>query len=401
MKLKILAITTVLISFSLASCQTTTDNTDKQLLSSVPSLRKQATLNIVINQEPLPSEKATKLQQLLEKSIKRQNIPGLVMYISTPNGTWIQASGKAVVETGIPMETSARFRIASITKTFVSVVVLQLAQEGKLKLDDAINKFLPKEILAKLPNSNQITIRQLLNHSSGLANYMTPEFYSETRKNPTRRWTAPEAIKYAYNLPPVGNPGEKFEYADTNYILLELIVEKVTSSTLTKEIRARILTPLNMKDTFMEVRESIPGGFANGYRKVNNTRTNVTQLNEGNGLGDGGIISTSADLAKFIHGLLAEAKLLSPDSLKQMLTFFKNDNYGLGIASNKTGWGQLLGHSGATTGFRAEMYYLPNRDVTVVVLANNEDEEIYTLVEQALDVLLSEPPQWFKQLFKN
>ncbi|MFB8790171.1 MAG: serine hydrolase domain-containing protein [Potamolinea sp.] len=81
------------------------------------------------------------------------------MYISTPNGTWTQASGKAIVETGIPMEISARFRIASITKTFVSVVVLQLAQEGKLKLDDAINKFLPKEIIAQLPNSNQITIR--------------------------------------------------------------------------------------------------------------------------------------------------------------------------------------------------------------------------------------------------
>jgi len=401
MKLKILAITTTLISLTLASCQTTANNIDPQLLNSVPSLKKPAALNLVINQQPLPSEKASKLQQLLENSRKQQNIPGLVMYISTPNGTWTQASGKAIVETGIPMETSARFRIASITKTFVSVVVLQLAQEGKLQLDDAINKFLPKEIIAQLPNSNQITIKQLLNHTSGLANYLTPEFYAETRKNPTRNWTAPEAIKYAYNLPPVGTPGQRFEYADTNYILLELIVEKITNSTLTKEIRSRILTPLNMKDTFMEVREPIPGGFANGYRKVNGSLTNVTQLDEGNGLGDGGLISTAADLAKFIHGLLAEGKLLSPESLQQMLTFFKNDNYGLGIASNKTGWGQLLGHSGATTGFRAEMYYLPNRDVTVVLLGNNEYEEIYGLVENVLDVVLSEPPQWLKRLFKN
>ena len=84
-----------------------------------------------------------------------------------------------------------------------------------------------------------------------------------------------------------------------------------------------------------------------------------------------------------------------------MLTFFKNDNYGLGIASNKTGWGQLLGHNGVMTGFRAEMYYLPNRDVTVVLLGNNEYEEIYGLVENALDVVLSEPPQWLKRLFKN
>lgn len=401
MKLKILAITTILIYLSLASCQTTADNTDKQLLNSVPSLKKTAALNLVINQQSLPSEKASKLQQLLEKSRNRQNIPGLVMYISTPNGTWTQASGKAIVETGTPMEPSARFRIASITKTFVSVVVLQLAQEGKLQLDDTINKFLPKEILAQLPNSNQITIKQLLNHSSGLANYLTPEFYAETRANPSSQWTAPVAIKYAYNLPPVGTPGQRFEYSDTNYILLELIVEKVTNSILTKEIRSRILTPLNMKDTFMEVRESIPGGFANGYRKVNGSRTNVTQLDEGNGLGDGGLISTAPDLAKFIHGLLAEAKLLSPESLKQMLTFFKNDNYGLGIASNKTKWGQLLGHNGVMTGFRAEMHYLPSRDVTIIVLGNNEYEEIYGLVEKALDVLLSEPPQWLKRFFNN
>jgi D-alanyl-D-alanine carboxypeptidase len=401
MNLKNLAINTILISLTLASCQATVENRDQQLLNSVPSLKKPVALNFVSNQQSLPTEKASKLQQLLEDSRKRQNIPGLVMYISTPNGSWTQASGKAIVETETPMQPTARFRIASITKTFVSVVVLQLAQEGKLQLDDKINKFLPKEILTQLPNSNQITIKQLLNHSSGLANYMTPEFYAATRANPPRRWTAQEAIKYGYNLAPVGNPGEKFEYADTNYILLEIIVETVTNSTLTKEIRSRILTPLNMKDTFMEVHESIPGGFANGYRKVNGSRTNVTQLDEGNGLGDGGLISTSEDLAKFIHGLLAEAKLLSPDSLKLMLTFFKNDNYGLGIASNKTGWGQLLGHSGATTGFRSEMYYLPSRDVTVVVLANNEDEEIYGLVEKSLDVLLSEPPQWLKRLFKN
>ncbi|MFB8790170.1 MAG: serine hydrolase domain-containing protein [Potamolinea sp.] len=258
-----------------------------------------------------------------------------------------------------------------------------------------------KKLSHNFPTAIKSLLEQLLNHTSGLANYLTPEFYAETRKNPTRNWIAPEAIKYAYNLPPVGTPGQRFEYADTNYILLELIVEKVTNFTLTKEIRSRILTPLNMKDTFMEVQETIPGGFANGYRKVNGSRTNVTQLDEGNGLGDGGLISTSADLAKFIHGLLAEAKLLSPESLKQMLTFFKNDNYGLGIASNKTGWGQLLGHNGVMTGFRAEMHYLPNRDVTVIVLGNNEDQDISGLVEKALDVLLSEPPQWLKRLFKN
>ena len=117
-----------------------------------------------------------------------------------------------------------------------------------------------------------------------------------------------------YNLPPVGTPGQRFEYADTNYILLELIVEKVTNSTLTKEIRSRILTPLNMKDTFMEVREPIPGGFANGYRKVNGSLTNVTQVDEGNGLGDGGIISTSGRFSKIYSWFVSRSKItLSPN----------------------------------------------------------------------------------------
>jgi len=388
---RILAITLVLIPLGLAGYQLRAGKAETPLITFVPGSRHLADSPLVLNLHPLPSSSTSKLQQVLDESRKEESLPGAVLYISTPNGTWIGASGKASLEAGTLMKPTDRFRIGSVCKTFVSVVVLQLVQEGKLRLDDLMTKFLPKEITKRLPNSNQITIRELLNHTSGLSNYMNDQFYDEVRKDPTHPWTATEVLQFVYNLAPVGTPGEKFDYSDTNYILLELIIDKVTGSTLTTQIRDRILTPLGLNNTFMELREQIPGGFVNSYRKVDGVQTNVTQLNEANGLGDGGLISSASDLAKFVHALLAEGKLLSRQTLKQMLTSFKNDNYGLGLASRQTKWGELLGHSGGTAGHRAEMYYLPTHNITVVVMGNDDDsdKDTYDIVEKALDVVLS------------
>lgn len=402
MLIRILAITIVLIPLGLVGYQLRAGKAETPLITFVSSSRQLAASPLVLNLHPLPSNSAATLQQVLDESIKEESIPGAVLYISTPQGTWIGASGKASLETGTLMKPKDRFRIGSVCKTFVSVVVLQLVQEGKLNLDDPITKFLPKEITSRLPNSNHITIRELLNHTSGLSNYMNDEFYAEVKKKPTYPWTATEVLQFVYDLAPVGDPGEKFQYSDTNYILLELIIDKITGSSLATQIRDRILTPLGLNNTFMELREPIPGGFVNSYRKVDGVRTNVTQLNEGNGLGDGGLISSASDLAKFVHALLAEGKLLSPKTLKQMLMSFKDDNYGLGLASRQTEWGELLGHSGGTAGHRAEMYYLPTHDITVVVLGNDDDPDTYNIVEKAMNVVLpstehsqEQSPWWY------
>jgi D-alanyl-D-alanine carboxypeptidase len=188
----------------------------------------------------------------------------------------------------------------SITKTFVATVVLQLAQEGKLGeqgLDTTINKLLPENIANRIPNCNQITVRHLLNHNSGLFNYIDNERYE---RETFSEGTLDNVIDWAFgegSKPPAFAPGTRYEYSDTNAIIGELIVQYVTGHPLADEIRDRILTPLGLKNTYMERVEAgaVAGtGFVHGYTvdtKKGNTPVikDVTDSGDVVGTGDGGL----------------------------------------------------------------------------------------------------------------
>ncbi len=358
------------------------------------------------NAEPLAEETADaidkeiaiQLQSILDESVASQGIPGAVMHISTPDGTWIGASGVANLKTKTPLKPRDRFRIASMSKMFVATVVLQLWEETKLSLDDTIADWLSEEIAERLPNSDAITIRQLLNHTSGLEDYLSTDGYAEAiaTTEASHVWTPAEAIEYAFDLEPVGEPGEKHYYSNTNYILLELIVQAATGNILAQEIRDRILTPLQLNDTFTEMRENIPGGFVHGYSDWDGDgkRDDVTRKNDGFGLGDGGLVSTASDVARFAQALFANEELLEPETLEQMLTYVddgEGDRYGLGVSAWESAWGEAFGHGGRSGGFLSTSWYLWDEEVTVVVLANDADNaDPDAIAESALTVVLGE-----------
>lgn len=352
-------------------------------------------------QSLFPADTATELQEMLKDTVKDERLPGATLYVATSQGNWMIAEGKANLESGVVMKPTDRFRIGEITDLFVAVACLQLVEEGRLKLSDSIVTYLPKEITTQLPNSDRITIRQLLNHTSGLPDIRTDEFLQAVRSEPTREWTAKEMLGYIYNSEPAQRRG-MFSKSDSNYLLLGLIIETVTGEPLATGLRQRFYDPLKLSNTFMEVREPIPGGFTQGYQDWNNDGKpeNVTKplVNIGLGLGDRGMVSNAPDLVRFFQALLVEEQLLNPDSLDQMLLTYvgdgKGDTYGFGITNVSTRWGEGMGHRGEVFGFKSAIVYLPVHDLMIVAWMNDGDRHRGNpaeILEDSLHIILGEP----------
>ncbi|PFQ40478.1 D-alanyl-D-alanine carboxypeptidase [Bacillus cereus] len=282
--------------------------------------------------------------------------PGILAKTSECGKTWSYAAGIADLRTKKPMKTDFRFRIGSVTKTFVATVLLQLAGENRLNLDDSIEKWLPGVIQGNGYDGKQITIRQILNHTSGIADYIQSKDFDimDTKKS----YTAEEFVKMGISLPPDFAPGKGWSYSNTGYVLLGILIEKVTGNSYAEEIENRIIEPLELSDTFLPGNSSvIPGTkHARGYIQPDGASElkDVTYSNPGSS--DGEMISTADDLNKFFSYLLG-GKLLKEQQLKQMLTTVPTgregmDGYGLGISETKLPNGvSIWGHTGGALGF--------------------------------------------------
>ncbi|MFJ8355970.1 serine hydrolase domain-containing protein [Bacillus paramycoides] len=282
--------------------------------------------------------------------------PGILAKTSEGGKTWGYAAGIADLRTKKPMKTDFRFRIGSVTKTFVATVLLQLAGENRLNLDDSIEKWLPGVIQGNGYDGKQITIRQVLNHTSGIADYIQSKDFDimDTKKS----YTAEEFVKMGISLPPDFAPGKGWSYSNTGYVLLGILIEKVTGNSYAEEIEDRIIEPLDLSNTFLPGNSSvIPGTkHARGYVQPDGASElkDVTYSNPGSS--DGEMISTADDLNKFFSYLLG-GKLLKEQQLKQMLTTVPTgregmDGYGLGIFETKLPNGvSIWGHTGGALGF--------------------------------------------------
>ncbi|PEI70260.1 serine hydrolase domain-containing protein [Bacillus toyonensis] len=285
--------------------------------------------------------------------------PGILAKTSEGGKTWGYAAGVADLSTKKPMKTDFRFRIASVTKTFTATIVLQLAGENRLNLDDSIEKWLPGVIQGNGYDGNQITIRQILNHTSGIVEYARSkeiDFFTNTKKS----FTAEELVKIGLSMPPEFAPGKGWSYSNTGYVLLGILIEKVTGNSYAEEIENRIIEPLELSNTFLPGNSSvIPGTkHARGYLQPDGASElkDVTYYNPSIGSSAGDMISTADDLNKFFSSLLG-GKLLKEQQLKQMLTtvptgIAETGGYGLGIYETKLPNGvSIWGHSGGIPGF--------------------------------------------------
>ncbi len=276
------------------------------------------------------------------------------------------------------MRATDRFRIASITKTFVATVVLQLVAEGKVRLGDSIERWLP----GLVPNGDAITIDDLLDHTSGLFNYIeNPDFQGAVLADPTRSWSPRELVAFATAHPPLFPPGTGWSYSNTNYVLLGLVVEAVTGTPIEQQLRERIFEPLGLDATSFPSRTAIDGDYAHGYigpatlPMPAGTLVDITSLLSPTWLwAAGGIVSNGDDVTSFFAALLG-GRLLPRDLLATMRHMAPQSRYGafqygLGIERFRTTCGQAYGHLGDFTGYRTVVYARPNSRRVAVVMVN-------------------------------
>jgi D-alanyl-D-alanine carboxypeptidase len=308
-------------------------------------------------------------------------LPGIAILIRDGDGLWVSASGKADIEEGISMKPCIVSKGASTTKTFIATLTLLMAEEGKLDLDDKIEKWLPEKVISEVKNARESTIRMLLNHTSGIADVIDDQgFYLAVLNNPPYNWTSEELIKYVYGDDPIFLPGADVEYSNTNYLLLAMILDKVTGKNHSVALREKILNPLKLDNSYYFWHDPLPLNTAQGYFDFYNNGTiiNITNYNTGSGNGYGGLYTTVFDLQAFIEALVRNKTILKQESLDQMLTFTKEDETynranGLGVFKDFLERGQDqfgYGHRGRDLGYTADMYWFPNQDMTITYLIN-------------------------------
>ncbi|MEU1208882.1 serine hydrolase domain-containing protein [Nocardia sp. NPDC005825] len=299
----------------------------------------------------------------------RSGLPGAQAVISGPYGQRIVTAGSGDLGTGAPYADGAHFRIGSVTKTFVATVVMQLAEAGVVTLDTPIERYLPGVVQGGGNDGNRITVRQLLQHTSGLADFAPedvahklPQQLDQTSDGMAYRDLAPaDLIRIAMTMPPQFEPGAQFQYTNTNYVLLGMMIERLTGQRLAAEIDARILKPLALHDTYFPVagETGLRDPHPLGYHKVDGRWIDTTTMEAAWAGAAGAIVSTGADLNRFITALTT-GKLLPTRQLAQMETTIPmapgaEMNYGLGLIRFQVPCGQqhkeVWGHSGGIPGF--------------------------------------------------
>lgn len=295
-------------------------------------------------------------EKQLDGLVKQHRFPAALSTTTEANGrTTSHSKGTAELNKHVPVPKNGVVRVGSNTKSFVAAVVLQLNAENKVDLDAPITKYLPKSV-----NDDRITVRQLLNHTSGLANYtnyLGLEKFEEVRH---RYFEPRELLDIANAHEPTNQPGEKFKYSNTNYVLLGLLIQKVTGRPVAENVDQRIIRKLGLKDTYWPTPgdQTIQGKHPHGYARTSNGVEDVTELDPSWGWAAGQIISTTKDLNTFFRALL-NGDLLPQKQIDEMRKtvdtkgeMWPGAEYGLGIASSPlTCGGRYWGHGGDIHGY--------------------------------------------------
>lgn len=308
-------------------------------------------------------------------------MPGLSIAVYTEaEGWWAGAHGYASLENKTPMQNCHLQYLQSVSKTYMAVAILQLKEQGKIVLDAPITKYLPVAYSKYIKNAGKITVRMLLNHTSGIPEYNeNTAFVSEIIEHPLRNFSAMDCLKAIANDEPLSEPGSKYKYINTNYLLLALIGDAITGDHAAF-IRKNIFKPLDLDNSYygndhsylqgLNLPQSYWDVFNNG-KPVN--ATNFQKMTVVCSKGDDGIVCTTTDAIKFLKGLM-EGKLLNAESMKEMLDFVKdekgNKRYGLGLIYFDLGGNFAYGHGGGGIGAGCGLLYIPSHKMYLFFATN-------------------------------
>jgi D-alanyl-D-alanine carboxypeptidase len=305
---------------------------------------------------PAPSN----LQQRLDAVVSAGS-PGAISLVNDGHTVTARASGVADLRSKRPLRAQDRFRAGSITKSFVAVVALQLVDEGKLKLSDTVEHWLP----GILPYGDKVNVRQLLNLTSGVPDNQLPVNIAIYRGDKLHAWTPRQLVALVADKPQEFPAGKGWEYSNTNYALAGMIIERAAGHSLDHELQRRVFAPLRLRDTSFPVNQTaLPGSHSNGYsldydddyKPIEGKLLDLTEFNPSGTWAAGNLVSTAADIAHFWRAVLG-GKLLAPAQLAEMKTTvpaWKGTKlrYGLGLTESPSECGRVLGNGGDIVGFK-------------------------------------------------
>ncbi|MFS8359091.1 serine hydrolase domain-containing protein [Streptomyces sp. CWNU-52H] len=336
-------------------------------------------------------------------AILRTGTVGVVARSTGPRGSRYATAGVADKATGEAPRLGDRFRMASASKTFVATVLLQLVGEGRLSLDDSVAHWLPGVVSGHGNDGAAITVRQLLQHTSGLFNYTEdfPEFADAAGYQADRytTWTPEQLVAIAMRHAPKFAPGKGWSYSNTNYILAGMIIQKVTGHSWEQEVTGRVIRPLGLRDTLAPTTYArIPGRHLRGYSSFGEEGEpiDVTEFNPSAGGAAGSMISTTADLTRFYEALLG-GRLLRPAELKAMRTTvpateldeaWPGVSYGLGLMRVPLSCGgDYYSHGGDLPGYTTRDGVSADGSRTVVLSATGDGSSDLTTQQAQNDLI--------------
>jgi D-alanyl-D-alanine carboxypeptidase len=324
-------------------------------------------------------QSAEELQSVLDDEVNRLGVPGLQALVWTRDGrTWSGASGTVDLRRTTLLRRDHILRVGSTTKTFTAVLVLQLVESGRLRLKDPLANWFPR-----FPNADAITIRQLLNHTSGIPEFLeTPEVLMKSIL-PSTYWQPPEVLDISSKRAAYFAPGSGWRYSNANYVLLGLIIEKLTGRSAADVMRQQIIAPLGLANTYFIPYEPAPPRLITGFDRDLSHFPGMLDVGPENtswataAYTSGALASTAGDLGTFYHSLFVGG-LLSPASMKEMTTFVDasnpgfeaQDGYGLGLMRLDVEGTELIGHVGEFMGSTAIAMYSPKEGYLIVITTN-------------------------------
>ncbi|WP_159620476.1 serine hydrolase domain-containing protein [Arthrobacter zhaoguopingii] len=308
-----------------------------------------------------PKDAPKVLTGIAERLVEK-GYPGAIITRTSPDGTAETATaGTADLAADTPIPADGEVRIGSASKPFSAVVALQLVEEGLLELDRSVDTYLPGLIKGEGIDPKAITVRQLLQHTSGLPEYTTEVIVNEASADRDIYRSPRDVLDLALGQPAIFPAGERHQYTNTNYIVLGLIIERVTQRPLAEQIHDRIVTPLDLKHTYLpEPGETgLRGEHPLGYHTdAKGELRDVTEYDSSTAWASGAMVSTPAELNTFMKAVL-DGELLEPAELDQMLTgiptgdkIIPGNTYGLGLESSELGAGTTWGHNGYIPGYQ-------------------------------------------------
>jgi len=337
---------------------------------------------------------AEQLQKALDDGITNYNGKGISVAVIIPGqNTWVGTSGISHEATSITAD--MLFSAGSITKTFTAATIMQIAEENKLSLNDSLYKWIPN--YSNIDST--ITIKQLLNHTSGLYDIAdNTQLFEAIFSDQNRIWTSEEILS-EFVLEPYFPKGTEWRYSNTGYIILRSIIKKLSTMQISNEYKSRFLIPLNLNKTFLAPEETLPTPIAHGWHDFNGSYEELPEIPMASfySAAGGGIFTTAEDLASWANSLFHERAAVSPQIMDQMIDFYSPitnqqllSGYGLGVERFNLelfNGLEIWGHGGDPVGYAAGCFYIPQYGVSIGIMDNTAGGETMDVIFDIVDII--------------